>query len=344
MNNYTSDEIDEQNLSGWLQQEFFLSPIVRVVWGARHDYFTFSKNDFTGSALDSINNGLPHASGISFQSVFSPKVNVIISPIKSTDIFLNFGQGFHSNDARDAVIGKKVSELSGIWMKEGLSNNEIDSRLSTYNFNPEMRNTGTLPKATAGEVGIRSRLANKLHISLAGWYLYLDKEFVYTGDGGTTELSDPTERIGIDVEARLSILPWLWVDADISSSKASIKNLPEGQNNVPLAPTRTASGGISIVNDNGFSGALRFRHLSNRPANEDNSVIALGHTLLNAVMDYSYKQFVFTINIENLLNSEWNEAQFSTETRLKGEQNGITELCYTPGKPRNFQFGVSYKF
>jgi outer membrane receptor protein involved in Fe transport len=224
MNNYTSDEIDEQNLNGWFQQEFFLSPFVRVVWGARHDYFTFSKNDNTGSALDSINNGLPHASGISFQSVFSPKINFIISPIRSTDVFLNFGQGFHSNDARDAVIGAKVSELSGIWKNEGLNSNEIDSRLSTFNFNPGMRNTGTLPKATAGEIGIRSRLVNKLHLSIAGWYLYLDKEFVYTGDGGTTELSDPTERLGVDLEARLSVLPWLWLDADISASKATIKN------------------------------------------------------------------------------------------------------------------------
>jgi outer membrane receptor protein involved in Fe transport len=59
---------------------------------------------------------------------------------------------------------------------------------------------------------------------------------------------------------------------------------------------------------------------------------------------YNYKQFTFIINGENLLNSEWNEAQFATETRLKGEKQGVTDLCYTPGNPRNLQFGVSYKF
>ncbi len=344
MNDFTNDIVDEQNLNCWYQQEFVFSSKFRMVWGLRHDYFTFSKDDKAGSSLDTINNGLPHATGISFQSVFSPKVNFIISPMKNFDIFLNFGQGFHSNDARDAVIGSRVSELSNTWKSEGLNNSQIDTRLSKYNFDPAMRNTGTLPKATAGEIGIKSRLINKLHLSLSTWYLYLDKEFVYSGDGGVAELSDPTQRLGIDAEARLSILSWLWADVDISTAKATIKNLPSGQNYVPLAPTLTASGGLSVIREQGFSGSIRFRHLSDRPANEDNSVVALGHTLYNICLAYNYKQFTFAINGENILNSEWNEAQFATETRLKGESKSVTELCYTPGNPRNFQFSVSYKF
>lgn len=344
MNTFVSDIVDEQNLNCWFQQEFTFSPKIRMVWGLRHDYFTFSKNDKAGSALDSINNGFPHATGVSFQSVFSPKLNFILSPFKNVDVFLNFGQGFHSNDARDAVIGTRVTELASTWKNEGVSSGQIDSRLSKYNFDPQMQNTGTLPKATAGEIGLKSRWGNKLHVSLSAWYLYLDKEFVYSGDGGVAELSDPTQRLGIDAEARLSILSWLWADVDISTAKATIKNLPEGQNYVPLAPTLTASGGLSIMRDKGFSGAIRFRHLSNRPANEDNSIVALGHTLFNASLAYNYRQITFAVNAENLLNSEWNEAQFATETRLKGESESLTELCYTPGNPRNFQFSVSYKF
>ncbi|HEY4785882.1 MAG TPA: TonB-dependent receptor, partial [Bacteroidales bacterium] len=274
----------------------------------------------------------------------SPKVNFIISPARNLDVFLNFGQGFHSNDARDAVIGAKVEELSNTWKNQGLSNSEIDSRLAKYNFNPEMRTIGTLPKATAGEIGIKTKLFDRLHLTLSGWYLYLDKEFVYAGDGGTTELSNPTQRLGVDVEARLSILSWLWADADISAAKATIRNLPAGQNYVPLAPTLTATGGLSVIREQGFSGSIRFRHLSDRPANEDNSVVALGHTLFNASLAYTYKQFTFTVYGENLLNREWNEAQFATKTRLKGEKQGITDLCYTPGNPRNFQFSLAYKF
>ena len=344
MNNFTSDLIDEQNLNIWFQQEFIFSPKIRMVWGLRHDFFTFSKDDKAGSSLDSITNGLPHASGTSFKSVFSPKINFIISPTRNLDLFLNFGQGFHSNDARDVIIGAKTAELSSAWKNDGLTSNQIDTRLIKYNFDPAMRNIGTLPKATAGEVGIKSRLFNKLHLSLSGWYLYLDKEFVYSGDGGTTELSNPTQRIGMDIEGRLAIFPWLWADADLSYAKGTIKNLPEGQNHIPLAPTFIATGGLSVVKDHGFNGSIRFQHLNNRPANEDNSVEALGHTLINASLAYKYKQVIFTVYGENLFDSEWNEAQFATETRLKGEKKGITDLCFTPGNPRNFQFSVCYKF
>lgn len=344
MNDFTSDDVNEQGLNCWYQQEFVFSPKFRVVWGVRHDYFTFAKDDNAGSSLDSINNGLPHASGISYQSVFSPKFNLIFSPVNNLDLFFNFGQGFHSNDARDAVIGTRVKELSTTWKNEGLSDSQINKRLLKYNFDPDLRNAGTLPKATAGEIGVKSRLFKKLHFAFSAWYLYLDKEFVYVGDGGTTELSDPTQRIGFDTEARLSIFSWLWADADISVAKATIKNLPDGENYVPLAPTFTASGGVSVIREKGFSGSLRFRHLSDRPANEDNSIVALGHTLFYANLAYNYKQFTFAINGENLLNTEWNEAQFATETRLKGETESFTDLCYTPGNPRNFQFTVSYKF
>ena len=344
LENFTNDIVSEQNLNLWFQQEFVFNPKLRMVWGFRHDYFTFSKDDNTGSSLDSINNGLPHATGVAHQSVFSPKLNFIYSPFNNLDLFLNFGQGFHSNDARDAVIGTRVKELSTTWKNEGLSDSQINERLLKYNFDPDLRNTGTLPKATAGEIGVKSRLFKKLHFAFSAWYLYLDKEFVYVGDGGTTELSDPTQRIGFDTEARLSIFSWLWADADISVAKATIKNLPDGENYVPLAPTFTASGGVSVIREKGFSGSLRFRHLSDRPANEDNSIVALGHTLFNASLAYNYKQFTFAINGENLLDTEWNEAQFATETRLEGETESSTDLCFTPGNPRNFQFTVSYKF
>ncbi len=344
MNDFTYDAIDEQNLNIWYQQEFVFSPRFRIVWGLRDDYFTFSKDDKTGSSLDTINNGLPHASGVSYQSVLSPKLNFIFSPMNNLDIFLNFGQGFHSNDARDVVIGERVRELSDKWKNEGLTGSQVDSSLRRYNFDPSMKNTGTLPKATAGEVGVKGRFFNKLYLTFSVWYLYLQKEFVYSGDGGVAELSNPTQRLGIDAEARLALKPWLWADLDVSAAKATINGLPSGSNYVPLSPTLTATGGISVVREKGFSGSLRFRHLSRRPANEDNSVVAIGHTLFNGTIAYNLKKFTFSVNGENLLNVEWNEAQFATETRLKGEKQGVTELCFTPGNPRNFQFGIGYKF
>ncbi len=344
MNVFTNDIISENNLFAWLEQEVVLSSRTRIFWGIRHDLFTFSKNDNVNNALDSINNGLPHASGIAYKSVFSPKLNFIVSPTRNLDLFLNFGQGFHSNDARDVVIGQTVNNLTSAWQHSGQNSEQINSMLLKYNFDPSMQGITTLPKATAGEIGLQTRLFNKLHLNLAGWYLYLEKEFVYSGDGGTTELSNPTQRIGIDAEIQYSFLSWLWFDSDISLARATETNLPSGKNYVPLAPTVIASGGLSVLRNSGISGAIRFRHIGNRPGDEENVFTAHGYTIFNANISYKLNSFILSINCENIFNTEWNDAQFETLTRLKNEKQPVNDICFTPGNPRNFQFALTYMF
>ena len=343
MNVFTNDVVDEQNFFTWAEQEYLFSPKVRMVWGIRQDLFTFSKNDLLGNALDSINNGLPHASGTACKSVFSPKVNLIISPNHKLDLFLNFGQGFHSNDARDVVIGQTINNLISVWQQDGLNNNQIDEKLQKYNLDPAMKGISTLPKATAGEVGMQTRLFNRLHLNLAAWYLHLQTEYVYDGDGGTTALGNPTQRLGFDAEMRYSFLPWLWFDSDISYSHATQTNLSAGQNYVPNAPALVASGGLSVLRINGLSGAIRFRCVGDRPLDQSNTFAAHPYTIFNANLTYKYKSLLFSVNCENIFNADWNEVQFETLTRLKGQQP-VNGICFTPGNPRNFQFGVSYQF
>jgi outer membrane receptor protein involved in Fe transport len=341
---YTNDQIMQQNFSVWGEQDLFLSPALRLTWGIRHDLFTFSKNDLAEDIFDPNSNGLPHASGYAWNSVFSPKINLTVNPMRNLDIYLNFGQGFHSNDARDVVTGEKVNELSAKWKREGLSATQINDNLLKYHFNPLQRNTGSLPKATGGEIGVRTIMTDKLHVGIAGWYLYLEKEFIYAGDGGTTELSNSTTRIGFDAESRCTLTPWLWLDGDLSLSKGTVSDLPSGKNYIPLAPRLTASAGVNIMREKGWNGSLRLRHIGDRPADEENSLTAAGYTLLSANLAYKLRNYVFSVYCENIFDISWNEAQFATETRLRDETGTDTDICYTPGNRRNFQIGLTYKF
>jgi hypothetical protein len=51
------------------------------------------------------------------------------------------------------------------------------------------------------------------------------------------------------------------------------------------------------------------------------------------------------MQVENIFNVNWNEAQFDTQTRLKGEPvEGIDQLCFTPGAPRLIKTSISYYF
>jgi outer membrane receptor protein involved in Fe transport len=48
---------------------------------------------------------------------------------------------------------------------------------------------------------------------------------------------------------------------------------------------------------------------------------------------YKTKKYKIGLTIENLNNTEWNEAQFDTESRLKNETESVNELHFTPGTP-----------
>ena len=45
-----------------------------------------------------------------------------------------------------------------------------------------------------------------------------------------------------------------------------------------------------------------------------------------------------------MLNTEWNEAQFDTESRLKFETHPVSEINFTPGNPFNVKLGVIVQF
>jgi outer membrane receptor protein involved in Fe transport len=336
-------DIKERNLFFWIEKEIIFNSKFRIQGAIRADYFTFNLNDNL-STIDSSNSDLPHASGYSQQGILSPKLNAVYTPHKLIEIFVNFGSGFHSNDARNLIISEKIKELEHIWKKEGLNDEAIDEKLMDNNFDPQQKNAITLPRALGGEIGIRSQLFNRVNIGLAAWYIHLEKEFVYVGDGGYTELSDPTQRIGLDIETRIKLKNWLWADFDFCLSDGKILGVPQQENNIPLAPRFTSAGGLSITGFKGFQGSIRYIYIADRPANEMNTVVAKGYGLLNMGAAYTLNKFTFSITIENLMNIAWNEAQFDTESRMKWESEPISEIHFTPGNPRNIQAGISYKF
>jgi hypothetical protein len=256
-------------------------------------------------------NQLPHGSGFAQSAILSPKLNLVLSPHRYLDIFLNGGTGFHSNDARDVILAAGST---------------------------------TLPRAIGTELGFRAGGGRRLLLSLAAWYLHLEEELVFVGDEGTTESSGETRRLGVDAELRMQLAPWIWADLDLNLADGRYVDEPEGADYIPLAPRITSQGGVNFLSGKGWEGALRFRFVGDRPANEINSVTASGYFLSNLVLAYRFQGFRFFIQGENLLNTEWNEAQFDTESRLYYETQSVSEIHFTPGNPFNVQAGVSFEF
>lgn len=325
---YSDAAIKERNVFAWLEEEVVFNNKLRLKLALRGDYFTFNVDDHVSE--DSDLTGLPHASGYAQQGILSPKLNLAYSPIRALESYINFGYGFHSNDARSVILAQSMNEMKE---QNGNGNGNLSEELTTI-----------LPRAMGAEIGFRFNSSQKVYIGIAGWYMYLEKEYVYVGDGGYAELNNPTQRMGLDFEGRLKLKSWLWVDLDVCMSEGRIMNEPDGANYIPLAIPVTLSGGLTVLDWKHFDGSLRYLYISDRPANETNSVIARGYSIFNLGLAYNWKKLSVSMTIENLLDTEWNEAQFDTESQMQWENEPVSEIHFTPGNPRNVQFGISYKF
>ncbi len=335
--------IIERNIFLWVQDELIINPKIRFQLGLRGDYFTFNVEDHLDTLSDETVT-LPHASGYAQELMLNPKFNMVYSPIQSLDVFLNFGRGFHSNDARDVVIEQTISDLEQTYKNQELSEDKIDERLTQMNFNREHAGIQTLPRATGAEIGTRHRFFDRFNVGIACWWLELDEELVFVGDAGETEISGKSQRIGIDIEGRVKILPWLWADADVNLSQGKYVDEPEDANQIPLAPRITSNGGLTAIHPSDWVVSLRYRHIGDRPANEDDSVTAEGYTVVNLGLSYTYGPFNYFVAAENLFDVDWNEAQFDTESRLYHEPEPVSEIHFTPGNPLNLQAGISFQF
>lgn len=241
----------------------------------------------------------------------SPKLNVYYNVTPAVQVFAHAGYGFHSNDARSVV-----QRLAG----------------------------ESLPKALGYEAGSTFKPTSSLIINAAVWGLNLENELVYVGDEGVVEINGATQRLGVDLALRWELTSWLLADVDFNYNHGRFIDLPEGENFIPLAPQMTSTGGLTVRQEKGFSAGLRYRHVGSRPANENNTVTAKGYFLLDALANYTMDRFAFGLSAENLLNAEWNQAQFDTESRLKNEAQPVDELHFTPGTPFFLKGSFTYYF
>jgi len=234
------------------------------------------------------------------KSIISPKLNVQYTFNNAIQLFIKAGKGFHSNDTR-VVVAKDGKEI--------------------------------LPAAYGMDIGIVLKPVNNLFLSVAIWNLYLNQEFVYVGDDGNVEPSGKTKRQGIDLIARYQFSKNLFANVNVNLTKPRARGEIKGQDYIPLAPTATSIGGIFYKTKKGINGGITYRYITDRPANEDNSIVAKGYTVVDAAINFTQPKYEIGVAFENILNVEWNEAQFATESRLFNEPAAVSELNFTPGTP-----------
>ncbi len=297
--------IREAGLGLYAEESARLTPWLELIGGTRVDMLHFLVEGAPGGARSAV--------------FASPKLTAVLSPLDQLDVFLNFGVGFHSNDARAVVDGGSP-----------------------------------FARAIGGDVGMTVRPVERLTLSASGYALHLAEELVWSGDGGATEASGATMRLGLELEARLQVLDWLFVDADFTYNHGRFVDEPSGADRIPLAPTVTAAGGVSVRHPIGVYGRLGARYISDRPANESNTLTAEGYALVDLSVGYVHRWFELRLDLQNLTNAAYREAQFATTSRLAGEppcrapsfsdEGGCADVDFTPGVPFDVRATVALKF
>lgn len=288
--------INEINAALYADELIQVSDRFVINAGVRFDYF---RSQYTDLLLN------PAQIGRARQSIVSPKLNLYYTVNPKLQLYLNTGKGFHSNDARVVVPqgGKQI-----------------------------------LPAAYGSDLGILFKPVPRLIVNAAAWYLWLDQEFVYVGDEGVVEPGGRSRRVGVDVSARYQITKTIYADFDLNTANprsvgGEAGASRSGQDYLPLAPRFTSVGGLSLQTQSGFSGSVRYRYMADRPANEDNSIVAKGYFVNDLQANYTRSRYTLGLSIQNLFNTRWKETQFATESRLKGESGPVEEIHFTPGTP-----------
>ncbi|MBS1508584.1 MAG: TonB-dependent receptor [Bacteroidetes bacterium] len=245
------------------------------------------------------------------KAIVNPKLNFTYQVNPRLSLFVRTGTGFHSNDAR-VVVAQNGKDI--------------------------------LPRAYGMDIGGEIKVTPRLLVHAAVWRLDLDQEFVYSGDEGVVEPSGKTTRQGLDLSVRYQIMPWLFADLDANVTKPRAVGLPEGQNYIPLAPVSTSVAGLTIRRANGLNGSLRYRYIGDRPANQDNTLVAKGYFITDAMIAFTRKTWEAGMSVENVFNSLWKEAQFDTVSRLKNETAPVDEIHFTPGTPFSLKVRLTRYF
>lgn len=302
VNAIRADAVDQTGLGIFGQTEIEWSRVFRTTLGLRGDVEWY---DVTSSN--------PVNSGSGSDGLLSPKFAAVLGPWAQTELYVNAGMGYHSNDARGATI--TVDPKTG----------EPADALTP------------LVRARGAEFGVRTVRVKGLQSTVALWYLGFDSELLFIGDAGITEASRPSRRLGVEWANYARLTPWMTAEADVSFSRARFTDDDPAGDNIPGSLDRVVSAAVTVEPRRRVFGSIRLRHFGPRPLIEDASVKSESTTIWNGEIGYEFSSRArLTLESFNLFDSDVSDIDYFYTSRLPGEPpGGVDDIHLHPSLPRS---------
>jgi len=311
LNTVVKDRVNEFSIGMFVQNEVQWTPWFKTQIGVRGDLYNFD-----------VNANIAGNSGNATAAIASPKLSLVFGPWAKTELYLDFGTGFHSNDARGVL--------------ETIDPNTVDKAVSSAG----------LVQSRGAEIGARTSIVPGLVSTLSFWYLETDSELVFDGDSGGTDAAGPTRRYGVEWANFYKPTPWLTLDADFCYSHGNFTGYYPPGTFIPNSIATVFSAGASLETPWGVFGSLRVRYFGPQPLIEDGSAWAPSSTLFNGRIGYHVrKDLDVALDVLNIFDTKANDIEYYYTSRLSGEPlDGVNDYHLHPTEPRQIRASVTYRF
>jgi len=298
------DTVKETSVGIYVEDTLHVTEKFRTIVGVRADRYNFD-----------VDSNIPVNSGTASDSIVSPKLSLIFGPWAKTEYFINYGYGFHSNDARGTTI----------------TVDPTDRVTPAEKVDPLVRSKGA-------EIGVRTEIIPNVESSLSLWELRLDSELLFVGDAGTTEPSRPSKRTGIEWTNHYKPYSWLLLDLDLSASRTRFTDEDPAGDYIPGSLERVVSFGVTVDSLGPWFGMLQYRYFGPRPLIEDNSVRSQSTQLTNLRVGYKIEsKWRVHMDVFNLFDREDHDIDYFYASQLRGEAAPVDDIHFHPIEPRTFR-------
>jgi hypothetical protein len=295
------DRVGQTSAGFFIQNEYQWASFVRTTVGMRGDVFTFDVD------ADDVENA-----GSETSALASPKASLILGPWSGTELYVNGGAGFHSNDARGAMTTRDPG-----------TGNRVEP-------------TTPLVRASGAELGIRTVKIPRTQMTVAAWWLGIDSELLFIGDAGTTEATRPSRRVGVEWATYARPLPWLSLDADVAVSRGRFTDADPAGDRIPGSVESVISLGAVLDSGSRMFAGMRLRHFGGRALVEDDSVRSSATSLVNAQLGARLSpRLSLVVDVFNVFDADASDIDYFYTSRLLDEPDeGIDDIHVHPALPR----------
>jgi outer membrane receptor protein involved in Fe transport len=320
LENISNNAVNESSVGVYGEATWRPNERLRLMAGFREDLYHFDVSANPGASSLT-------QSGAATSRQASPKLGAAYTLSERIELYANWGQGFHSNDARGVV--NTTTPVPGLVLGTGY------------------------------EAGARFEIGT-FKLTTTYWWLNLTSELVFVGDSNAVEPKAGAKREGYELVAFWRPVDWLGLDAVYTRSKAHYRDTQQDPDYVAGDPVlgllqgQNVEGSVKSAGEFGASAvkglweaSVRLRYLGAYPLVPSGTRTADAEVMLNLRLAYKPGNFTYYGELLNVFDARGKDIEYYYATYIPGVlapgEQQTTRLSRAE-EPRTLRVGLKYAF